>query len=96
MGPLYPRMLGQRFGMTAAVSAIVDGADGSTAPELPTVAEDLAQDVTLFGTYEQAGETIAAWFAAGIDSLNLVLPPGHPQEELAEYLDVASSVRARP
>jgi alkanesulfonate monooxygenase SsuD/methylene tetrahydromethanopterin reductase-like flavin-dependent oxidoreductase (luciferase family) len=90
MGPLYPRMLGRRFGMSDAVNAIVDGADGDTRPELPAVAENLAQDVTLFGTYEQAGEAIAAWFAAGADSLNLVLPPGHPEEELAEFLDVAS------
>lgn len=90
MGPLYPRMLGERFGMTAAVKAIVDAADGNARPELPAVAEELAQDVTLFGTYEQAGEAIASWFAAGADSLNLVLPPGHPEEQLAEFLDVAS------
>jgi alkanesulfonate monooxygenase SsuD/methylene tetrahydromethanopterin reductase-like flavin-dependent oxidoreductase (luciferase family) len=94
MGPLYPRMLGQRFGMTAAVEAVVAAADGGAQPDLPAVAEDLARDVTLFATYEQAGDTIASWFAAGADTLNLVLPPGHPQEELAEFLDVASSVRA--
>ena len=28
MGPLYPRMLGERFGMSAAVNAMVDAADG--------------------------------------------------------------------
>ena len=93
MGPLYPRMLGERFGMTAAVDAIVAAADGTTQPDLPAVAEDLARDVTLFGTYDDAGAVIAEWFAAGADSLNLVLPPGHPQEELAQFLDVASSVR---
>jgi alkanesulfonate monooxygenase SsuD/methylene tetrahydromethanopterin reductase-like flavin-dependent oxidoreductase (luciferase family) len=97
MGPLYPRMLGHRFGMTDAVNAIVDAADGNTRPELPAVAEGLAQDVTLFGSYEQAGDTIAAWFAAGADSINLVLPPGHPEEELAEMLDVAArAVSASP
>jgi alkanesulfonate monooxygenase SsuD/methylene tetrahydromethanopterin reductase-like flavin-dependent oxidoreductase (luciferase family) len=94
MGPLYPRMLGERFGQAAAVTAMVDASDGGPPPELPAVAEELAHDVTLFGTYEQAADTIAAWFAAGADSLNLVLPPGHPEEELAEFLDVASSVRA--
>ena len=90
MGPLYPRMLGQRFGMSAAVDAIVGTADGNTPSELPAAAEELAQDVTLFGTYEQAADTLAAWFDAGADSLNLVLPPGHPEEELIEFLDVAS------
>jgi alkanesulfonate monooxygenase SsuD/methylene tetrahydromethanopterin reductase-like flavin-dependent oxidoreductase (luciferase family) len=97
MGPLYPRMLGERFGQGAAVTAMVDASDGGPPPDLPAVAEELAQDVTLFGTYDRAGETIAAWFAAGIDSLNLVLPPGHPEEELAEFLDVASrAVSAAP
>jgi len=94
MGPLYPRMLGERFGMTAAVDAVVAAADGKTQPDLPAGAEDLAREVTLFGTYDDAGAVIAEWFAAGAGSLNLVLPPGHPQEELAEFLDVASSVRA--
>ena len=91
MGPLYPRMLGERFGMSAAVKAVVEAADGKAQPELPAAAEELAQDVTLFGTYDQAGDTIASWFAAGADNLNLVLPPGHPEEELMEFLDVASS-----
>lgn len=90
MGPLYPRMLGQRFGMSAAVNAIVDAADGNARPELPAAAEDLAQDVTLFGTYDQAGEVIAAWFATGAENVNLVLPPGHPEEELEQLLDVVS------
>jgi alkanesulfonate monooxygenase SsuD/methylene tetrahydromethanopterin reductase-like flavin-dependent oxidoreductase (luciferase family) len=91
MGPLYPRMLGERFGMGAAVSAVLEAADGNAAPELPAAAEALARDVTLFGTYDEAGDTIAAWFAAGADNLNLVLPPGHPEEELMEFLDVAKA-----
>ncbi len=95
MGPLYPRMLGERFGMSAAVNAVVAAADGNARPELPAVAEELAQDVTLFGTYDRAGETIAAWFAAGADNLNLVLPPGHPEEELAEFLDVAARAHVK-
>ena len=91
MGPLYPRMLGERFGMSASVNAMLDAADGNSSPDLPAAAEELAQDVTLFGTYDEAGDKIAAWFAAGADNLNLVLPPGHPEEELMEFLDVASS-----
>ena len=72
MGPLYPRMLGERFGKSTAVSAMLDAADGNASPELPAAAEELAQDVTLFGTYDGAGDTIASWFAAGADNLNLV------------------------
>ena len=90
MGPLYPRMLGERFGMAAGVEALVEAADGTREPELPAVAEELAHDVTLLGTYDRAGEAIAAWFAAGADSVHLVLPPGRPEEELAEIVDVAA------
>jgi alkanesulfonate monooxygenase SsuD/methylene tetrahydromethanopterin reductase-like flavin-dependent oxidoreductase (luciferase family) len=94
MGPLYPRMLAERFGMTAAVSAIVDAADPKQEAELPAVAEELARDVTLFGTYDEAGAVIAEWSAAGADDLNLVLPPSRPEEELREVLDYASARRA--
>ena len=97
MGPLYPRMLGERFGQAAAVTAMVDASDGGPPPDLPAVAEELARDVTLFGTYDEAAGTMAAWFAAGADSLSLVLPPGYPEEELAEFLDVAArAVPAAP
>lgn len=91
MGPLYPRMLGQRFGMAAAVDALIESAGGNRQPELPAVAEDLAREVTLLGAYDRAGEAIAAWFASGADSVHLVLPPGRPEEELAEIVDVAAA-----
>jgi alkanesulfonate monooxygenase SsuD/methylene tetrahydromethanopterin reductase-like flavin-dependent oxidoreductase (luciferase family) len=93
MGPLYPRMLGQRFGMATAVDAVVE-ASGDAQPDLPSAAEGLAREVTLFGTYDQAGDAIAAWFAAGADTLNLALPPGRPEEELAEILDVVATALA--
>jgi alkanesulfonate monooxygenase SsuD/methylene tetrahydromethanopterin reductase-like flavin-dependent oxidoreductase (luciferase family) len=91
MGPLYPRMLAERFGMAAGVEAVVAAADKDR-PELPTAAEELAREVTLLGTYDQAGETIASWFDAGADSVHLVLPPGRPEDELAEIVDVAAGV----
>jgi len=94
MGPLYPRMLGERFGMAAGVNAVIEAADGNRQPELPAVAEDLARQVTLMATYDRAGEAIAAWFAAGADSVHLVLPPGRREEELAEIVKVAAGVVA--
>ena len=94
MGPLYPRMLGERFGMAAGVDAVVEAAQGSREPELPAAAEELAREVTLLGDLRRAGEAIAAWFAAGADSVHLVLPPGRPEEELAEIVEVAARVAA--
>jgi alkanesulfonate monooxygenase SsuD/methylene tetrahydromethanopterin reductase-like flavin-dependent oxidoreductase (luciferase family) len=93
MGPLYPRMLGQRFGMGAAVRAVADAA-AQREPELPAVAEELAREATLLGTYDEAEDVIRAWFDAGADRVNLVLPPGRPEEELATVVDVAGRVAA--
>jgi alkanesulfonate monooxygenase SsuD/methylene tetrahydromethanopterin reductase-like flavin-dependent oxidoreductase (luciferase family) len=87
MGPLYPRMLGERFGMASAVDAVIEAADGD---ELPAAAEELAREVTLMGTYDEAPELIAAWLDAGVDSVQMVLPPGRPEDELSEIVDVAA------
>lgn len=91
MGPLYPRMLSERFGMARAVDAVIQAADESQMPKLPAVAEDLARDVTLLGTYDHAQDAIGEWFAAGADSVNLVLPPNRPEEELAEILGAVAA-----
>ena len=93
MGPLYPRMLSERFGMGAGVQAVVDAAQ-ERSPELPAAAEELAQEVTLLGTYEEAEQVIGAWLAAGADRVNLVLPPGQPEDELATIVDVAGRLAA--
>ena len=92
MGPLYPRMLGERFGMSAAVDALVEAGQADGPPELPAVAEELAHEVTLLATYDRAAEAIGAWFAAGADSVHLVLPPGRPEEELVEIVEVVAGV----
>ncbi len=89
MGPLYPRMLAEGFGMGAGVDALARAAAGGD-PELPPAAEELAREVTLLGTYEEAATLIAGWLAAGADTLHLVLPPGRPEEQLAEILEVAA------
>jgi len=78
-------------GMAAAVEAVVAVADDPPS-ELPAAAEELARDVTLFGTYDEAGAAIGAWFDAGADVVDLVLPPGRPEEELFELVAVAGRV----
>jgi alkanesulfonate monooxygenase SsuD/methylene tetrahydromethanopterin reductase-like flavin-dependent oxidoreductase (luciferase family) len=93
MGPLYPRMLGERFGMREAVDAVIREAQGDRPPELPAAAEELAREVTLMGTYDEAPALIDAWFAAGADSVGLVLAPGRPEDELAAVVDVAAQAQ---
>ena len=91
MGPLYPRLLGHRFGMTRAVDALLEAALGRRT-ELPAAAEGLAHEVTLLGTAAEAATAIGAWFAAGADEVQLVLPPGRPEAELAEIVELAAAV----
>jgi alkanesulfonate monooxygenase SsuD/methylene tetrahydromethanopterin reductase-like flavin-dependent oxidoreductase (luciferase family) len=91
MGPLYPRMLAERFGMAAGVAAVVEG---DRAGGLPVEAEELAREVTLMGTYARAHEAVDEWFAAGADDVQFVLPPGRPEEELVEITEVAARVAA--
>jgi alkanesulfonate monooxygenase SsuD/methylene tetrahydromethanopterin reductase-like flavin-dependent oxidoreductase (luciferase family) len=90
IGPLYPRLLGHRFGMADAVEALLEGALAKRA-DLPAAAEALARDVTLLGTYDDAAAAIDAWFAAGADEVQLVLPPGHPEEQLEEIIELAAA-----
>jgi alkanesulfonate monooxygenase SsuD/methylene tetrahydromethanopterin reductase-like flavin-dependent oxidoreductase (luciferase family) len=87
-------MLGDRFGYREAVDAVAAAAGESRQPELPTEAEELAHDVTLMGTYDEAGEAIASWFAAGADDVHLVLPPNRSEEELTAIVEVAAAVSA--
>lgn len=92
MGPLYPRMLAERFGMRAAVGALSELRDAR--PSLPAVAEELAEEVTLMATFDRAEDAIGAWFAAGADDVSLVLPPGRLESELAEILEVTADAIA--
>jgi alkanesulfonate monooxygenase SsuD/methylene tetrahydromethanopterin reductase-like flavin-dependent oxidoreductase (luciferase family) len=85
MGPIYPRLL-EGFSSPHTVEAL-----RAEPQDLPGSAEQLAREVTLFGTYDEAPEQIAAWLAAGADSVQLVLPPGRPEEELAEIVEVAAA-----
>jgi alkanesulfonate monooxygenase SsuD/methylene tetrahydromethanopterin reductase-like flavin-dependent oxidoreductase (luciferase family) len=94
MGPLYPRMLAERFGMAAGVRAVIDAAQGGRDAELPAAADELAREVTLMGRHDEAADLIDAWFAAGAERVQLVLPPGRPEEELAEIVDTAARVTA--
>jgi alkanesulfonate monooxygenase SsuD/methylene tetrahydromethanopterin reductase-like flavin-dependent oxidoreductase (luciferase family) len=90
MGPLYRRMLSERFKLGEELNAVVEASDGGRPPTLPRTADGLAAEVTLLGTYDEAGEKISAWFRAGADGVHLTLPPGRPESELFEIVDAAA------
>jgi alkanesulfonate monooxygenase SsuD/methylene tetrahydromethanopterin reductase-like flavin-dependent oxidoreductase (luciferase family) len=94
MGPIYPRLLRDRFGFAAEVDAVLEANAGDGLPELPTAAERLAREVTLMATYAEAPDAIRAWLDAGADSVDLVLPLGVPEEQLREMLAAAAPAAA--
>jgi alkanesulfonate monooxygenase SsuD/methylene tetrahydromethanopterin reductase-like flavin-dependent oxidoreductase (luciferase family) len=94
MGPLYPRLLRDHFGFAHEVGALLDANANGGPPQLPPAAERLARDVTVMGTYEEAPGAIRAWLEAGADSIDLVLPPGLPEEQHREMLEAAAPAAA--
>jgi hypothetical protein len=83
--------------MKASARAVGHGSDPSARrrdADLSAAAEDLAHEVTPMGRHDDAARAIDAWFAAGADSVHLVLPPGRPERELAEVIDTAAGIVA--
>ena len=89
MGPLYPRMLRDRFGFRDEVDALLAANASEGSPRLPAASERLAREVTVMGTYDQAPDAVREWLAAGADEIDLVLPLGVPEEQLREMLEAA-------
>jgi alkanesulfonate monooxygenase SsuD/methylene tetrahydromethanopterin reductase-like flavin-dependent oxidoreductase (luciferase family) len=90
MGPLYPRMLRDYFGYADAVDALLEANGSGGPPRLPAATEQLAGDVTVMATYEEAPDAIRRWLEAGADTVDLVLPLGLPEEQLTEMLEAAA------
>jgi alkanesulfonate monooxygenase SsuD/methylene tetrahydromethanopterin reductase-like flavin-dependent oxidoreductase (luciferase family) len=94
MGPLYPRLLRERFGYAHAVDALLEANRDRGAPQLPPAAEPLARDVTVMATYDEAPGAVRAWLDGGADAIDLVLPLGVPEERLREMLAAAAPAAA--
>jgi alkanesulfonate monooxygenase SsuD/methylene tetrahydromethanopterin reductase-like flavin-dependent oxidoreductase (luciferase family) len=89
MGPLYPRMLREHFGFADQADALLAANEGGGMPQLPAAAEELAREVTVMSTYDEAPDAVLAWLEAGADAIDLVLPLGLPEEQLREMLAAA-------
>jgi alkanesulfonate monooxygenase SsuD/methylene tetrahydromethanopterin reductase-like flavin-dependent oxidoreductase (luciferase family) len=90
MGPIYPRLLREGFGFAEGADAVIAANQDGGMPQLPAEAEELAAEVTVMATYDEAPDAITAWLDAGADSIDLVLPLGLPEERLAEMLEAAA------
>jgi alkanesulfonate monooxygenase SsuD/methylene tetrahydromethanopterin reductase-like flavin-dependent oxidoreductase (luciferase family) len=93
MGPLYARMLRDRFGFVEEVDALLEANAGGGRPQLPAAAEALAREVTIMGTYDEAPALVGEWLEAGADAVSLVLPLGVPEERMREMLEAAAPTR---
>ena len=90
MGPLYPRMLGERFGFAREVEALLAANANGGPPRLPAAAERLARDVIVMGTYDEAPAAVRLWLEAGADTIDLVLPLAVPEQQLREMLEAGA------
>jgi alkanesulfonate monooxygenase SsuD/methylene tetrahydromethanopterin reductase-like flavin-dependent oxidoreductase (luciferase family) len=90
MGPIYPRVLRDRFGFAGAVDALLEANAGGGLPQLPAAAEALARDVCVMATYADAGVAISAWLDADADAVVVVLPPALPEGQLREMVEAAA------
>jgi alkanesulfonate monooxygenase SsuD/methylene tetrahydromethanopterin reductase-like flavin-dependent oxidoreductase (luciferase family) len=90
MGPIYPRMLRDSFGFAPEVDILLEANGSAGPPRLPAAAERLAREVTVMGTYDEAPDAIRRWLEGGADTVDLVLPLGLAEEQLAEILRAAA------
>ncbi len=90
MGPLYPRVLRDQFGFAREVEALLEANGGGAPPSLPPEAERLAREVTVMATYDEAPAAVREWLDAGADAIDLVLPPGLPEQQHREMLEAAA------
>jgi len=81
MGPLYPRTLA-RGGFEKEVRAIVAANPTRDSAVVPTEAETLLEQLTIFGTPEQARARLEPWYGAGAARPILFLRPNLTPKEI--------------
>jgi alkanesulfonate monooxygenase SsuD/methylene tetrahydromethanopterin reductase-like flavin-dependent oxidoreductase (luciferase family) len=88
MGPVYPRML-RAHGYHHELDALLDANKNPQDAHLPAAAQRLADDVLLYGTYDEAPQLCRSWLEHA-DALTAVAPFGVPAEQIAEIIDAIS------
>jgi alkanesulfonate monooxygenase SsuD/methylene tetrahydromethanopterin reductase-like flavin-dependent oxidoreductase (luciferase family) len=90
MGPIYPRMLRERFGYAVEVDALLAANTDGGEPVLPTASRRLAEEVLALASYDEIPCVAAAWREAGADQIDLVLPFGLETTELTDLVTAAA------
>jgi alkanesulfonate monooxygenase SsuD/methylene tetrahydromethanopterin reductase-like flavin-dependent oxidoreductase (luciferase family) len=89
MGPVYPRVL-RAHGYHRELDALLEANSDPRHPVLPSQATRLAEDVLMFGTYNDAPELCRRW-QAHTDAIALVTPFGVAAEDLMATIDAVTS-----
>ena len=89
MGPVYPRVL-RAHGYHRELDALLEANSDPRQPVLPSRATRLAEDVLMFGTYDDAPELCRRW-QAHADALALVTPFGVAADDLIATIDAVTS-----
>lgn len=88
MGPVYPKVL-RAHGYQPELDALLKANTDPRHPTLPETATRLAEDVLLFGTYDNAPDLVRRWLAHA-DSVALVAPFGLPEAAIAATIDAVT------
>jgi alkanesulfonate monooxygenase SsuD/methylene tetrahydromethanopterin reductase-like flavin-dependent oxidoreductase (luciferase family) len=86
MGTFYRDSL-IRQGFEKEVKSVLAVNIGKQTGIVPPDAEELLEQLIVYGTPEDARRRLARWHAAGADSVGLLLRPSLPPDELALTLD---------
>ena len=81
MGPFYPRTI-SRLGFAKEVEAVIAANPTRGSAEVPPEAEALLDELTVYGTPEQARDRLAAWQQAGAAMPVLLLPPNQTAAQI--------------
>ncbi len=91
MGPVYPRVL-RAHGYRRELDALLEANSDPRHPVLPSSAIRLANDVLVFGTYDDAAALCRRWHPHA-DALALVAPFGVTADDLAAMIDAVAPAR---
>jgi alkanesulfonate monooxygenase SsuD/methylene tetrahydromethanopterin reductase-like flavin-dependent oxidoreductase (luciferase family) len=92
MGPVYPSVL-RAHGYHRELDALLEANSDPRHPVLPSQATRLADDLLIFGTYQDAPELCRRW-QAHADALALVVPFGVAADDLISTIDAVASESA--
>jgi alkanesulfonate monooxygenase SsuD/methylene tetrahydromethanopterin reductase-like flavin-dependent oxidoreductase (luciferase family) len=81
MGPFYPRTI-SRLGFAKEVEAVIAANPTRGSAVVPPEAEALLDELTVYGTPEQARARLASWHQAGAAMPVLLLPPNQTPAQI--------------